>query len=298
LIYKQSEFGWGGLNTRATATGLPLLECTALQDFRVVGRDLVQRKGMVRVGQVTGNQSALDFAAASSESLANTIDTRAWSLGLYWSLEFVIEPDTVAGTQGLMYAGHTTPAMALDITGGNIRYRVWDSANTLTTVTVGTAATSVQSVLVTRSGATISTQLNNGTAVTGAISATLDVRAPVGELRVANDETGNFYDGTICKFDLFSIVKSHHKDRLVRCQSPRASYVRASYDFNVSAGLLAYDRSRYEAHLIAANTPTEITTLCHNPAPIRGLSMTPDAATKRKSLLVMAGGSYYVCDAD
>lgn len=297
-IVKIPEFGWGGLNSRASTTGLPLLDCVTLQDMRVVGTDLVERLGVSRVGRVDGNASALDFDGVN-EHLSNAVDTRVWALGLYWTVEFAIEPDITAGTMGLVTVGHTTPAMIFDITGSNIRFRIWDSAATLTTITVGAAAASIQTVQVTRSAATLSTKLNNGTAVTGTMSATLNVRTPVGDLRVARDDGTNYFDGT---FDYLRVLngtaRSDHNDRLIRHPAPRAAYVLADYDMNVSAGLLAYDRSRYENHLIAQNTPTEIATLCHNPAPMRALSMSVDTETNRKQLLVAAGGLYYLAMVD
>lgn len=296
MILKQADFGWGGLNTRANSTGLPLLECVTLQDLRVVGRDLVQRKGISRVAQLTGNASALDFDGAN-QYLAAAIDTRVWALGLYWTVEFAIELDTASGTQGIVTAGHTTPAMIFDVTGGNIRARVWDSAGTSTSITVGAAAAAVQTVQLTRSGATLSAKLNNGTAVTGSMSSTLSVRTPVGDLRIARDDGTNYFDGTIDHLRLFSIVKTDHKDRLIRHPNPRAEYVLADYDLK-KFGTLIYDRSRYENTLVASNTPTEIASLCHNPAPIRGISMSNNTTTNRKELLVLAGGSYYIAGID
>lgn len=290
------EFGWGGLNTKAASTGLPVLDCVHLQDMRVVGRDLVERLGIYPVASFTGNASAVDFDAGSSESYSNTVDTRVWALGLYFTIEFLVEPDTTAGTQGLVCAGHTTPSFIADITGGNIRVRVWDSSGTSTSITVGAAATSVQSVQLTRSGATLSARLNNGTAVTGSMSATLNLRTPAGDLRVGRDDGSNYYDGTFCYLRTYSVARSNHADRLVRMPCPRAEYVLADYDFNESSGGLAYDRSKYENNLIAQNTPTEIATLCHSAAPIRGLGMTVDE-NHRKQLLVMAGGKYYLADA-
>ena len=287
------EFAWSGLNTRAPATGLPLLDCVELQDLRVVGTDLLQRYGIYGIGQLTGDFSAMDFDDVSSEHCSNTVDTRAWDLGLYFSVEFAIELDVATGTQGIVTVGHTTPSMIFDVTGGNIRARVWDSAGTATTITVGASAASLQTVQLTRNGATLSTRLDNGTAVTGSISATLAVRAPVGDLRVGRDDGTNYLNGTLDYLRLLSILKSNHNDRLIRLPNPRAEYVRADYDFNESTGNLVYDRSRYEAHLITQNTPTEIATLCHNPAPIRALSLNTDE-NNRKQLLVVAGGKYYL----
>lgn len=294
MITKVKEFGWSGLNTRANATGLPLLDCVALQDMRVVGTDLVERYGIVRVGQLTGTALAMDFDGVN-EHCSNTIDPRVWALGPYFTVEFVMEPDD-ADAQGILCAGHTTPSMIFDITGGNIRCRVWDSAATLTTITVGAAAAAVQTVQLTRSGATLTTRLNNGTAVTGSMSATLNLRTPVGDLRVARDDGTAYLDGTFDTLNVLSIAKTHHRDRLVRLPNPRSEYVLCAMDFNESAGNLVYDRSRYENHLITQNTPTEVASLCHNPAAVRALSMSADE-NSRKQLLALAGGKHYLADA-
>lgn len=297
---RSQEFGCGGLNTKAGATGLPFLECTALQDMRLAGLDWLQREGIVHVRQLDAGSDgarAMDFDGVN-EHCSAALDVKPWTLGLYWTLELAIELDVTSGTQGILCVGDTTPAIILDVTSSNIRLRVWDSAATLTTVTVGAAAASVQTVFVSRNGATISTRLNNGTAVTGAISSSLNVRTPAGDLRVARDDGTNYMDGTVDYVRLFSIVKSDHKDRLLRLAGPRAAHVLADYDFNESSGGLVYDRSRYEAHLITQNSPTEVATLCHNPASIRALSMMADENQRKQLLAVVGGGRYYIGGVD
>ena len=289
---KAPIFGWGGLNTRAKSTGLPMMECTVLQDLRVVGMDLVQRKGIVHIGQLTGNFSAMDFVAASSMSLESVADSRVWGLGLNWTVEVCVEPDLTTGTPGLFNAGHTTPSMEVYIDSGDWIFKVWDTGNTPTTVTVGAAAASKQTIQITRDGASIVTRLNNAAGGTGTMSATLSVRAPVGDLRLARDDASNYYDGTIDYLRVLSYTKADHNDRLVRLPNPRSSYVLADYDFK-KTGTLVYDRSRYENTLIALNTPTETATLCHNPAPVRALSLGVDE-NNRKQLLRVAGGKYYL----
>jgi len=292
----QPIFSFSGLNTKANETGLDPMDCTALQDMRVVGKDLIQRLGIVRVGQVGGTAKGMDFDG-TNQSASCAVDTRIWTLGLNWTLEVGIEPDVTTGTQGILSVGSTTPNLILDITGGNLRLRVIDSGATTTTITVGAAAASVQTVQVTRDGATVSTRLNNGTAVTGSMSATNLLRAPVGSLRVALDDGANYYNGTVDYVRLYSYTKSNHNDRLIRNPAPRAEYVLADYDFNESAGGLIYDRSRYDNHLITANAPSEVTSLCHGPDPIRALSMGVDQ-TNRKQLLVCCAGSYYLATGD
>lgn len=297
-VVKDNEFAFGGLNTRASSTGLPLLDLTQLQDMRVVGTDLVERLGIVRVNQLTGNQAGMTFTGASSMSCSNAIDSRVWALGLYWTVEFAFQATSGAGTQGLVCAGSTTPAMIFDITGGNIRARVWDSSGTSTTITVGSASANLVTVQLTRSGATLSARMDNGTATTGSMSASLAVRTPVGDLRIARDDSTNYFDGTFDYLRTYSIARSSHADRLVRMPAARAPFVLADYDLKKSAASLVYDRSRYANHLICNNTPVSATSLCHNPAPIRGLSMGVDTSTNRKQLLALAGGSYYVAAVD
>lgn len=289
------NFSWGGLNTKAQATGLPLLECVHLQDMRVVGNDLVERLGIVRIGQFAGSAKAADLDG-TNQHFSNEIDLRAWGLGLYWTVELAVEPGTTAGTQGILCPGSTTPAMVLDIFGGNLRLRIWDSGSNLTTVTVGAADTAVQTVQITRSGAVLTTRLNNGTAVTGAMSATLDVLTPVGDLRLGRDDGANYFNGTLDYVRVLSMVKSDHADRLVRHPNPRAEYVLADYDFK-QTNALVYDRSRNENHLTVQNAPSEIASLCHDPAPIRALSMGVDE-DNRKQLLIASGGLYYLATVD
>lgn len=300
------EFFAGGLNTRPSTTGLPVMDATVLQDMRVVGRDLIQRKGIAKVTQAggaqsyfLGNQFSMTFTAASSMSLSNTVDSRVWSLGLYWTIEFLFDATSTSGTQGLVCAGHTTPSVLFDITGGNIRARVWDTANAATSLTVGAASTDVTSVQLTRSGATLSAKMDNGTAATTTMSASLLLRTPAGDLRIARDDGSNYFGGTFDYLRVYTgFARADHNDRLVRNPAPRASYCVADYDFKKSAADLVYDRSRYENHLICNNTPVEASSLCWNPAPVRALAMSANAATGRKEILLSTGKLVFVASAD
>lgn len=293
-------FGNNGLNTSDSPTGMPWTDLVELQDFRVVGDDLVQRLGLFRVDGTadTTNARAMDLDGVNQE-LSNEIDTRVWALGLKWTIELLIEPDSAAGgSQGILCAGHTTPSIIIDIhSDNNIRVRVWDTDNTLDTISVGASAAEKQSVQVTRDGATLSAKLDNGTAVTATMDATKHLRTPVGDLRIGNDDSGNFLDGTIDHVRVFDgLVRSNHKDRLLRYPTPRARHVLADYDMNAT-GTLVYDRSRYENHLIVQNAPSEVTPLCHNPSIVRAISMHADE-NSRKQLLVAAGGKYYIGGVD
>lgn len=293
LLPEIPVFGWTGMNTRGNAYGMVPLECPEFTDLRVLGKDALRRDGIVRVGRVTGNASALDFVAADSEHIAIPIDTRVWALGKQFTIEVAVELDGTGDNQAVFYAGATTPTMALDTLSGNWRWRVWDSAATLTTVTVGTATTSTQTIQLIRDGASLTSRLDNVAGGTGSMSATLSTRTPVGDLRIARNGGSDYLDGTIDYVRGFGKVKADHNDRLVRCVDPCASYCLFDYDGNVDANAVYYDRSVYENHGTATNSPTEIATLCHNPAPVRALAMFT-SETNQKYIYVEAGGAAYM----
>lgn len=293
------EYGWTGLNSRANAFGLEPLECPEFYDAIVVGRDLARRDGLSRVMRLApGDLKAMDFDAGSSEAIAIPIDTRVWTLGLNFTIECLVEPDGTGNDQAVFYAGATTPSCALDTASTNYRWRIWDSGGNLTTVTVGAVtADTVTSIQLCRNGSALTTRLNGTAGGTGTMSATLSTRAPVGDLRIARNGGTDYYDGTIDYIRGFGYTKSHHRDRLIRHPDPCASYVLFDYDFNADANTVVYDRSVFENHGLAVNTPTEATSLCHNPAPIRGMAMYVDHANQ-KYLYAQAGGSVYLVPVD
>jgi hypothetical protein len=291
------EYGWTGLNTRANAFGLEPLECPEFQDVVVKGRDFTRRDGFSRAGVLApGDLKAMDFDSGSSEAIAVPIDTRAWAMGTQFTIECLVELDGTGDNQAVFYAGATTPTMALDTSSTNWRWRVWDSAGTLTTVTVGTAAASVQSIQLIRDGSSLTTRLNNAAGGTGTMSATLSTRTPVGDLRIARNGGSDYLDGTIDYLRGFGVVRSSHNDRLLRFPDPCASYVLFDYDFNAD-GTTVLDRSVFENHGVAANTPTEVASLCHNYAPIRALRMYVDHQNQ-KYLAVQASGTVYLVPVD
>lgn len=287
-------YAWSGLNTRANPYGMTPLECQQFDELTVRGRDAVRRDGFARVGILTGNLKAMAFTAASSHYVVVPIDTRVWAMGTQFTIECCVALTGTGDDQAVFYAGATTPTMALDTLSGNWRWRVWDSAGTLTTVTVGTASAATQTLQLMRDGASLTSRLDNATAGTGTMSATLSTRTPSGDLRIARNGGTNYLGGTIDYIRAFGRVKSDHNDRLVRCVDPCASYVLMDYDFNLDSNSVVYDLSTYENHGTATNGPSETTSLCHPHAPIRGLAMYTDHAGQRY-IYAEAGGAVYLC---
>lgn len=281
-----------GLNTRANEDGLPEPEATVAQNLRFGSGGMERRPGSVRVLVATSTEKSMDFDSASSEYVAVPIDTRVWTLGLKFTIEVCVAADIATGARTVFYAGVTTPSIVLDTNSSSWRWRIWDSAGTLSTVTVGAVSTSAtQTIQLVRDGASLTSRLDNVAGGTGTMVATLLTRAPVGDLRFARDDSTNYYDGKIDYIRGRSIVRADHNDRLVRFPDPKAETVLFDYG-GPSSGTTVYDASRFENHGEAFNTPTVATTLCRNPAPIRAISAYTDF-NRKKRVLVQAGSALY-----
>lgn len=282
-----------GLNTKAIDDGLPAPEMVTFQNVRTDHGGIRKRPGMGRVLVATNDRKCMTFTAASSMyGEVGTCDPRVWALGTKWTVKCLWQPSTTGNAQTFFYAGTTTPSMVLDTNSGSVRWRVWDSAGTLTTVTVTATVAATQSLWLTRDGATLTSRADNVAGGTGTMSATLAVRTPVGALRFARDNSTNYFGGKLDYLTVETIVEANHNDRLLRCPDPRAAHVKADYDWSGTAPVL-YDRSSYGNHGTVTNTPVAAATLCHNPSVWRGISAYRDASN-RKRIFGVAGASAYV----
>lgn len=286
------EYAILGQNDKASEDGLALPELRACQNVRFLGGPR-RRRGMAAVAAAASDARCMDFDAASTEYVTVPIDIPLWTMGTKFTIEVCVKPDIVTGTRVVFYAGGTTPAMALDTASSNWRWRVWDSGGTLTTVTVGAAtADALTRIQLIRDGAGLTTRLDNVAGGTGTMSATNTLRPPVGALLIGYDGT-NLYDGEIDYLRGFALVKADHNDALIRFGNPRADFVMFDYDFNADANGVVFDRSLHENHGEAQNTPTEATSLCHNPSPIRAIAA-GTTWTGYKRVLVIAGAIPYI----
>lgn len=291
--------GWRGLNTRASETGLPLLECTHVQDVRVVGKDLIQRKGIVHIGQLTGTAKSMLFNGTTQYADAPA-DTRVWDLLKHWTLEILFQPTDVVGTQELLGFAHATDfPIRIFINGNVVTVQFVDSAGTVVSLAhtdsgnVGViSGADVVALQLSRDGTDITMKIGNVLADSGTM-ADLNHKSPGGDINVARHNGGGHFAGSVCYLRLLTYAKTHHKDHLLRLPNPRATYVAADYDFLKASSDLVYDRSKYGNHLVAQNAPTNAAPLAHNPATVRGLGMSADE-DNNKQLLMVAGGQYFL----
>ena len=236
-----------GLNTKGLEDGRRATEFVSLQNARLREGAIKRRPGSVRLDVAGTEAKAVDFDGGV-DYYTCPIDTRVWALGTRFTIRAIIDADDNTGTETVLYAGNTTPSIAIDTASNKLRVRVWDSAAALTTVTstadLPTNATT--SIFFTRNGASLSLQIDNGTADTGTMSATNSLRTPVGLVAVGRvTGGGSAFDGTIDSIDLFNRVLPHNRDRLLRWPDPYADRTcLMTLDMNDTANGIITDRSR------------------------------------------------------
>ena len=284
-----------GLNTKGLEDGRRATEFVSLQNARLREGAIKRRPGSVRLDVAATEAKAVDLDG-SADYYACPVDTRVWELGTRFTIRALIDADDKTGTHTVLYAGTTTPSIAIDTASNKVRVRVWDSAATLTTVTstddLPTDATT--SIFFTRDGASLSLQIDNGTADTGTMSATNALRTPVGDFHIGRATGSTLFNGTVDSLDLFNRVLSHNRDRLLRWPDPMADRTcLMSMDMNDTTDGFIKDRSRYRNHMREQGSPSEVTALAHNHAPVWAIQSFR-ASSGGSLVYVEAGGLPYV----
>ncbi|MGB1224145.1 MAG: LamG-like jellyroll fold domain-containing protein [Mycobacterium sp.] len=265
------------------------------QNIRVTQGVARRRPGRVILARAGSDNEAIDWNG-SSQSASGPIDARVWTLGTKWTIEVLLDPDSVSGTRPVIEAGTTTPSLHLDVSSGNWRLRVWDSGATLTTLnSTESAAASLTHLFITRDGAALSMRVNHGTATTTTMSATNLLRAPVGDLRFCYDGT-NRYDGPIDYIRGFNIVRPDIGDGHLRFPDPYAcGYVLFDYPMEADSDGIIWDRSRFENHVEATSGTSATTALSLQHAPVQLIEDYVDENEKQR-IAVIAGGRVHLED--
>lgn len=287
-----------GLQTKGLEDGLPFGDFVEFLNVRVNQGVAKRRPGRAVIATATTGAKSMDFNG-STDYLEMTEDAGPWGgLGTKFTIEGLIQPDTLTGTPPIFEAGITTSPVIIDISSSKIRVRVQDSATTVTTVTStdDDVSTSVPtSFQFTRDGADLSLRVNNGTADTGTMHATNALIDTAGVGRIGRDGA-EYFDGKMDYLRLFSIVKTDHNDRLVRFPDPKVDYCLADYDFlSVAFGsmdALVKDSSRYVNHAAINGTPSAATSLCHSNTHLQLVHEYQTRGRTRKALVISGGIPY------
>lgn len=288
-----------GLNTKGLEDGRRATEFVNLQNARLREGAIKRRPGSVRLDVAGTDAKAMDFDGSTQEVTA-TVDPRVWALGTRFTIRLIFSPDATSTNDVIFRAGSATTATDLTFDNSNkLRWRVYDSDATLTTVTsTDNAPTSDATVLLTRDGATLSMSINAGTADTGTMDASKSLRTPAGNLNIAAAGGANWFDGVIDSLDVFNRLLPTNTDRWMRWPDPFADPTcLASYDFNATSDGIVKDRSRFRNNGYTTGSPTEVTALAHNPAPVWAIAGYRNVGGERR-VYVEAGGIPYIVELD
>lgn len=282
-----------GLVDTPDEDGLPFPSWTKFYDWRVSQGGAKRRKGLYKLARVTQTIEALTLNG-SSQYVTVPLDARPIAkMGTRFTIEGLVSPTAVTGTNPILDYGATTPSVVIDTASSKLRVRVWDSGDVLTTVSstdnLPTTTTSFQLV---RDGTALTLRLDNSVTSgnTGTMSA-LALRTPVGDIQIGYDGT-DFFPGDIDYLRGFAAARSNHNDDLRRFADPLAEEVVFDWDFSVTANDLIYDRSRYGNTGATTGSPSSTTALAGQFAPVQGIHHLRNRSGEGR-VLIVAGKSIY-----
>ena len=290
-----------GLNTSQSEQSGSPGTYRVYQNARTSTGPTTVRDGMKRIASITAGSDAniIDFDGANDvvTFAGSTTWPEVWPLGTQWTVEFLCQADTLAA-DSYVFATHNSASVygirVKQTATGTIVADVQDSANVVVTLTspasYGTGV--VVAGQITRDGVSLTMRLNNSTAVTGTMSATLLLRGQA--LGIGAQNTANFYDGRIEFVRGFNTVKTTQEMCWNRLVNPRAADVLFDYVTEIDAGTgFVLDRSRFENHGDIAGSPTTTSTLLgNNPAPVQGMGAMLDRNGRRRVIATVRGGTY------
>lgn len=264
------------------------------QDCRSNKGAFERRAGMARVLRVTTTATCVDFASGSSQYISIPYDSRVWALGTRFTVEGLLNADSIASTRYILGRANTSPGITIHYESDqDFVVNVWDSSGTNTTVTdtsVGAAGTLI-AFRFTRNGANLTLQVNNRTAVTGTMSATLSLRTSTDAVQIGAHNSGTYFDGKIDFLRLHKTVRTTQRDGWSRLLNPRCPTVLADYCLETDANGIVLDRSRYGNHGAAQGSASSsgVTSLAINPAHVQALAHVVDAQGVRRLWGVYSG---------
>lgn len=280
------------LQDTANEDGLGFPGFTKFHDIRVSEGGAKRRKGMAPLDRAANNLKSIDLNG-SSQYIDIPLDTRPTTLmGTKFTIEGLIAPDVVTGTNPIIDWGVTTPAFLVDTASSKLRVRIWDSSAALTTLTSSSdLPTTTVSFQVVRDGASLTLRMDNVVEDTGTMDATKLLRTPVGNIRLGYDGT-DFFNGKLDYIRLLGVVRSDHIDDRLRFPDPRCQYVLYDADFNLTSDGHCIDRSRFGNTGLQVNSPSETTALAHQTAPVMAIHHTETRSGEGK-LVTVAGQFIY-----
>jgi len=290
-----------GQNDTRVEEGTEFPRWVSVRNARLRDGSLSGRPGMKRVAVCGTDATSLDLTAASSHHVVIPAPAH-YALTAPYTLEFLIEPDAYAGTQAVVGFSHATDwPFRVWLDGATIKVTLTDSGGSAETLSLlacsGTAGEQFAGqVKVDADGGytrTVHAYLTDGSystyPATGTLSIGTTLKAPGGDLYFGRDNGGNYYDGHLDYFRLFRIEAPNFDMSWARWPSPRQDYVVADYGGEIDSNDWVWDRSRYENHGEAVNSPGTGTALAINPAPVQAIRPYLDKDNKPR-LLVIAGG--------
>lgn len=254
-------------------------------NVRVDSGSARRRNGIYRLGIVTAASNLTAFDGTNDYATLGA-DTRVTTLGLRFTLETLFNTTTVAAAHAILGKSSATGVgiVITHTTSSTVTTLLTTSGGGTTTITnTGVAAGATHAYQLKRDGASVTVTID-GTAQTGTISATENMKASVYQLGA--DNGANFYLGRIDFLRILRVVKTSQMDGWCRLLRSRDTSVICDYIVRGDSNDVLVDRGPFAANGVFSGSPAYTgAPLAVNPAPIQAVVANKDNTGLRKGYL-------------
>lgn len=288
-----------GLNSQASAAGLPLGQHAVATNVRFSDGAASRRKGIGRVSAPTtaerlGSSIMFSIGTTGYAYIAIPYHASVWALPTTWTLDIVVSPDDLpaGGTAQHRILGFSDGSLYMDILpSGAIFFSLTDAASATFTLTSATtyAINDVVPIRIVRDGATLTMRINGQQ-----VASRNDLTADSASLTTTDDllvgaQTEGFI-GLVDDLRLFHVALDGQPQALCEWPDPRTPALQAYYRFGQQTGAWAdvtFDESRFQNHADVMGDVTFTSGLVTTLNPVIGIHQHHRSSGSRKILIAM-----------
>ncbi len=294
----------GGLNTKASAAGLPLGQHSVATNVRFNDGTATRRSGSLRISSPAqderdGSSCLLHVGTVGYAYIAIPYHSSVWALPAAWTLDVVLSPDDIpsGGTAQHRILGFADGTLYLDILpDGSLFLSLTDEDDNTFTLTSTTTygVNDVVPVRIVRDTDTLTMRIN-GQQVASRNDLTADAvsATTTDDLLIGAQDEG--FIGIVDDLRLFHTALTGQDHALCEWPDPRTPAMVAYYRFGEQSGEWAavlFDESRYQNHAEIVGDVVFMTGLVTTLNPVIGIHQHQASSGSRK-LLIAHGESLF-----
>lgn len=286
-----------GLQTTGLEDGLRLPRFSTFQNVRTDQGAAKRRRGIQRVTGASDPSTALDLDSGSSHHILIPNGTAWAAMGKRWTLEFLVQPSGVSGTQYILGASGASPPVEIYLDDDVVTAVVLDSDSASTTLTSSAVTAERLAIQLVRDGTSLTLRVNGAVEDTDTM-ADKDCKTTGANMFLGRDSGGGYFDGVYDFARALAVALPDQRDGMLRLHDPRVrGYVLWDYVCEIAEATTkrVNDRGPFGNHGGFVGTPATASALSHQVTPVGLIKDYVDYQNRRR-LAVIAGSEIHLAE--